>query len=213
LFDGQEPIKLLSRRGSLMFELILTLTSRLRPSPKGTLYISIFQENYHEANSFRTQRSRNRQRRPVAQANALGPDAPPTATQSPTALTNTCSRELTCRPARQVRSALGPPSIDAVSNVVCPGTSGNCLIHADQVFQIGNTSAAGRVAIIFKVDGVDVDSDPFNGDTLANHHFTSLISSHGITVPHGTHTVQTVVFTEFAAQGGNYAFQYKVYKP
>ena len=147
-----------------------------------------------------------------AQANAIGPDTPPTATQSPTALTKHLLKGTYVSAGSAGAIGTGTTEIDAVSNVVCPGT-GNCLIHADQVFQIGNTPSASRIAILFYVDGFSVDGGPFNGDTLPNHHFSSFISSHGITVPHGTHTVQTRVFSEFPAQGGDYAFQYKVYKP
>ncbi|MBI3477431.1 MAG: hypothetical protein HY010_17000 [Acidobacteria bacterium] len=146
-----------------------------------------------------------------AQANAVGPDTPPTGTQSPTGLTKHLLKGTYVSAGSAGAIGSGFTNIDAASNVVCPGT-GNCLILADQVFQIGNTSSASRVAIILRVDGTMGDS-PFNGDTLANGHFTSLTSSHAITVPHGTHTVQTVVFTEFNAQGGDYTFQYKVYKP
>ena len=149
-----------------------------------------------------------------AQANVLGPDTPPTATQSPTSLTKHLLKGTYVSVGTAGALAGGTfTDIDTASKVVCPGTSGNCLIHADQVFQIGNSSSVGQVAILFKVDGQFVDGGPFNGDTPANHHFVSLISSHGTTVPHGTHTVQTVVFTDFNAQGGDYAFQYKVYKP
>jgi len=148
-----------------------------------------------------------------AQANTIGPDAPTTATQSPTASTKHLLKGTYV--SAGIAGALGAGSftnIDDASNVVCPGTSGNCLILADQVFQIGGTSSASRVAILLRVDG-NLGDSPYNGDTLANRHFASLTSSHGITVPHGTHTVQTVVFTELAAQGGSYVFQYKVYKP
>lgn len=148
-----------------------------------------------------------------AQANAIGPDDSPTAPQSPTALTKHLLKGTYVSTGNGPALVVGTNNIDAVTNVVCPGTSGNCLIHADQVIQIGDTSTASRVAILFKVDGVDVDGGPFNGDTLPNHHFTTFSYSHGITVPHGTHTVQTVVFSEFAAKSGNYTFQYKVYKP
>lgn len=148
-----------------------------------------------------------------AQANAIDSDQSTSATQSPTALTKHLLKGTYVSSGTGPALAVGFNDIDVANKVVCPGTSGNCLIQADQVIQIGNSPSASRIAICFKVDGSFVDGCPYNGDTLSNSHFASFNFSHGITVPHGTHTVQTVVFSEFAASSGGYTFQYKVYKP
>jgi len=108
----------------------------------------------------------------------------------------------------------GFTAIDAVSNVTCPGTSGNCLIQADQWIQAGASSASNNsVAICLYVDGSSVDGCFFNGDTLVNSHYTQFSTSHGITVPHGVHTVQTVFFTSAGATVPFYNATYRVYKP
>jgi hypothetical protein len=149
----------------------------------------------------------------LAQSNAISSMDSEKATQSPAALTKHLLK------GTYVSVGFGPAlgggfvAIDAANNVVCPGTSGNCLIQADQVMQVASGSANNRVALCFYVDGSPVDGCPFNGDTLANGHFASYSYSHGITVAHGTHSVQTVIFTDFASTGANYTFQYKVYKP
>ena len=148
-----------------------------------------------------------------AQANASESDPSTSATQSPTAFTKHVLKGTYITTGTGPTLAAGFNQIDAVNTVVCPGTSGNCLIQADQVIQVGGISSAGRIAFCFKVDGTNVDGCPFNGDTPSNGHYATFSFSHGITVPHGTHTVQTVVFSEFAASSGPYTFQYKVYKP
>ncbi len=112
-----------------------------------------------------------------------------------------------------VTYAAGFTAVDAANNVVCPGTAGNCLISADQWAQIGANASGGRVAICFYVDGASVNGCYFNGEMLASGNYAMFSVSQGITVPFGTHTVQTFVYTDGGGFGGYFNANYRVYKP
>lgn len=102
--------------------------------------------------------------------------------------------------------------IDSSITVSCPGTTGTCLIQADQWVQFGFASG-DAVAICFFVDGASVNGCYNEGGASAGA-FTMYSVSQGITVTHGNHTVQTQVY-DF--NGGSeylyYNFNYSVFKP
>jgi hypothetical protein len=149
----------------------------------------------------------------LAQSSPLGGDDSNRATQAPAALTKHVLKGTYISVGSNVALGAGFTNVDAVNNVVCPGTSGNCLIQADLFLQVGNTTAASnRVAACFLVDGVYA-SCPYNGETLVNGHYSTYTYSSGLTVPHGTHTVQTQAYTDFGGTAANFNFTYRVYKP
>ena len=103
-------------------------------------------------------------------------------------------------------------AIDSVTTVSCPGTSGTCLIQADQSFEAIVATGDG-VAICLYVDGALVNGCYWNGGSTG-WAYSMYATSQGISVKFGNHTVQTVVYDEL---GGStlayYNFNYNVYKP
>jgi hypothetical protein len=115
--------------------------------------------------------------------------------------------------AADVAEAAGFNAIDAPTTVLCPGTSGTCIIQADEWIQL-NGAAGNRVAICFYVDGTAVDGCYFTGETLADGLFMQQSTSHASNaVSAGNHTVQTVLYTDVGAFVAFYNFNYRVYKP
>lgn len=107
----------------------------------------------------------------------------------------------------------GFAALDSPTTVVCPGTSGNCLIAADQNVQVVG-SGAGRWAICSQVDGLFMNPPcPFLGRVPTNGDFVAGAFSQNATVSAGSHTVQTFVFTDAAGSKSIYNINYRVYKP
>ena len=106
----------------------------------------------------------------------------------------------------------GLNAIDGANTVSCPGTSGTCLIQADQSFEAIVATGDG-VAICLYVDGALVNGCYWNGGSTG-WAYSMYATSQGISVKFGNHTVQTVVYDEL---GGStlayYNFNYNVYKP
>jgi predicted HAD superfamily hydrolase len=113
-----------------------------------------------------------------------------------------------------ITTVSGLNNLDSAHTVLCPGTSGNCLLQADEWIQAGNVSFADSVAICFIVDGNDINGCYYAGATRTDNGYTIYSTSQGIVVPFGNHTVQTQLFT---ASGGEFVdffnFTYRVYKP
>lgn len=147
--------------------------------------------------------------------NAMGRSDTPNRADAPTALTkHTLKGTYVSTGYFGANVGAGFTPIDAVNTVACPGTSGNCLLQADQWIQAGGSGTPDNsVAICFYVDNNPVDGCFFNGDTLTNGHYTQYTTSHGITVAHGNHTVQTILFTSAGAFVGTFTSKYQVYKP
>jgi hypothetical protein len=109
--------------------------------------------------------------------------------------------------------AAGFNAVDSANTVVCPGTSGTCLIQAQEWAQVGGNASGGRVAICFFVDGVDINGCYFNGEMPADGNYAMFSVTQGIPVAFGSHTVQTYVYSDGGGAGGLYNFNYNVYKP
>ena len=104
--------------------------------------------------------------------------------------------------------------VDAPITVVCPGTSGSCLLQADQWIQTGAGSTTfNEFALCFYVDGVAVNGCYFNGSTPSDSSFVMGTASQGKSVPHGSHTVQTYIYSLNGAFMNAYNFTYRIYKP
>jgi hypothetical protein len=110
-------------------------------------------------------------------------------------------------------AAAGLNAVDAATTVVCPGTSGTCLLQAQQSAEVGGNVSGGRVAFCFYVDGVSINACFFDGEMLADANYTMFSVTEGTSVAHGSHTVQTAIYTDGGGIGGFYNFNYSVYKP
>jgi hypothetical protein len=116
--------------------------------------------------------------------------------------------------ALNVSEAAGFHAIDAATTVLCPGTSGTCIIQADQWIQLVNGVTGNKVAICFYVDGTAVDGCYYTGETNSDGTYSQQSTSHASNaVPFGKHTVQTVLYTLDGATVSFYNFNYRVYKP
>jgi hypothetical protein len=110
--------------------------------------------------------------------------------------------------------AAGMQPIDALTSIVCPGTTGTCTIEVDQNIQLYATSSSDVVSLCFVVDGSSpecpslVDPTPAPG-TFIDVTFQQKISG----VSHGSHTVQSAIETSNGIDVGYYTFTYRVYKP
>jgi len=105
-------------------------------------------------------------------------------------------------------------AVDAPITVVCPGTSGNCLLQADEWIQTGlGSTTFNEFALCFYVDGVSIGSCWYNGSTPADGSFVLGTTSAGKTVPHGAHTVQTFVYSINGAYMSYFNNTYRIYKP
>ena len=104
--------------------------------------------------------------------------------------------------------------VDAAITLTCPGITGSCLLQADQWIQTGlGSSTFNEFALCFYVDGVAVNGCYYNGSTPADSSFVMGTASQGTSVPHGTHTVQTYVYSNNGALMNYYNFTYRIYKP
>ena len=129
---------------------------------------------------------------------------------------NTCIPSNTCFSFTLASGAY--TAVDAPTTVVCPGTSGTCLIQADQWLEVGGTTTAGNnTALCLLVDGVIVSAGGFacyyNEETPTDGSFIMGSFSQGTNVSAGSHTVQTTIWTDFGATGAAYTNTYRVYKP
>jgi len=105
-------------------------------------------------------------------------------------------------------------AVDAPITVLCPGTTGTCLLQADEWLQTGQGSTAGNeFALCFYVDGSSIGSCWYNGSTPADGTYVMGSTSAGKTVTHGSHTVQTFVYSANGAYLSYYNNTYRVYKP
>jgi len=111
-------------------------------------------------------------------------------------------------------TVFGYNAIDSATTVSCPGTSGTCLIQADQWVQ-WIVPSNDDIGIWLLVDGSDVNGCPINSSvaTLTGSYTVNTFSQ-GKTVPFGNHTVQTFVYDN---SGGTvlafYNINYNVFKP
>jgi hypothetical protein len=108
--------------------------------------------------------------------------------------------------------ASGFTAVDSATTVSCPGTTGTCLIQADQWVQLAPASG-DELAICLYVDGSDINGCYLNSSASTFDYVVDSMSQ-GITVSHGNHTVQTFVYD---SSGGSlmsyYNVNYNVYKP
>ena len=108
----------------------------------------------------------------------------------------------------------GYNNIDTTYTVVCPGTSGNCLLMADQWLQDGFVNYNSEQALCFLIDGNYVDGCYYTGETAADSSFTQFSTSHGATVSFGKHKVLSQFFSSVGGDIVNfYNFTYRVFKP
>ena len=111
-------------------------------------------------------------------------------------------------------TVFGYNAIDSATTVSCPGTSGTCLIQADQWVQ-WDVPSNDDIGICLLVDGADINGCPINSSvaTLTGS-FTVNSISQGKTVPFGNHTVQTFVYDNAGGTLlGFYNTNYYVFKP
>jgi hypothetical protein len=117
-------------------------------------------------------------------------------------------------PSFGVALVAGPQGLDGVTTVNCPGTTGTCTIGAEMSVQLGFGNNSPGFSLCFAVDGsiVNVGGCPDLGTIPANNwSFASF--SEATSVPHGTHTVQTIIWPYDTADRGYYTINYRVYKP
>lgn len=114
-----------------------------------------------------------------------------------------------------VLPALTVVDLDSASTIVCPGTSGTCLIQAEQWVQfLGNGTTDNATEICLLVDGAWVDSFCYFAGELNTGTFASQLSTtRGTVVTAGPHTVQTQVMSMGGGNIGYYNLTYRVYKP
>ncbi len=106
----------------------------------------------------------------------------------------------------------GPNAADSAITVSCPGTSGTCLIQADQWIHLDELSG-DIIGICLYVDGTEVNGCYIQG-SVANFVWTMESVSQGIAVSHGNHTVQTYVYdVNGGSTLGYYNVNYYVFKP
>jgi hypothetical protein len=106
-------------------------------------------------------------------------------------------------------------AIDAPHKVLCPGTTGSCLIQADSWVQFGgNGTSDNATRISLFVDGIEVETY-LAGELPTGFYYGNLSNSSGITVPFGTHTIQTFAWSVGGGGGtvGYYNLAYRIYKP
>lgn len=100
--------------------------------------------------------------------------------------------------------------LDAALTVECPGSSGTCTIEADMWAQ--TDSSEGNTVCLY-VDGVQSSGCPFQTSRGVSDP-EAISSSWPVSgLAHGTHTVQTYVYSAGGEFVGNYTINYKVYKP
>jgi hypothetical protein len=105
----------------------------------------------------------------------------------------------------------GNTPLDTPTTIVCPGTTGTCMIRADALVLLGQSGSTGNVTCtLLDIDNVDVGC-PQTGEVGTA--FAQFPSSVGFTVSPGSHTVQTWVFVLSDAELGGYQITYRLYKP
>lgn len=167
--------------------------------------------------SYRFVKAQNERSRPAASAVApavislQGSNIPPTTIKHVLmgTIINTCGSSCSSGSF----PAGGTTPIDAPTTVTCPGTSGTCTLEADQVLQVGVPGSL--VGLCFYVDGTLVNGACFYTDeTPADGSFTQTHTTQSISgVPHGTHMVQSFVYSSVGGVYDYYNFDYRVYKP
>ena len=104
--------------------------------------------------------------------------------------------------------------INAAITVTCPGSTGTCLLQADQWIQTGlGTTTFNEFAICLYVDGVNTGNCWYNGSTPSDTSFVIGTTSSGKTITHGNHVVQSIVYSNNGAFMSYYNFTYKIFKP
>jgi len=157
----------------------------------------------------------------VAMSAQSGGDHPTTSNASGRALDAPLSAVLTGRtlvksaisydnPAFGVGLVAGPQGLDGVTTINCPGTT-TCTIGAEMNVQLGYGNNSPGVSLCLSVDG-SVVSCPTLG-TIPASGWSFISFALATSVPHGTHTVQTLVWPSDVASRGFYTISYRVYKP
>jgi hypothetical protein len=143
--------------------------------------------------------------------NAMG--RPSVKSDTPAALVHHILKNMSNTTGTSFTVGAGFTAVDSPNTVLCPGTAGSCLLQAQQWAEVGGNGSGGRVALCFFVDGNDINGCFFNGEMLADANYTMFSVAQGTTVTHGSHTVQTFVYSDAGGGGGFYNFNYSVYKP
>jgi hypothetical protein len=99
--------------------------------------------------------------------------------------------------------------IDPALSVSCPGSS-TCTIEADMWIQ--NVSDGGGNTVCLFVDGSESSGCPYETSGTSGIYDTISVSW-PVTVEHGTHTVQTYVYSNDGEFVGFYTTNYRVYTP
>ena len=105
--------------------------------------------------------------------------------------------------------------IDAAVTVTCPGPVGSCTLLANQFLVTRGSAASNNYAICLYIDGGLISKGCYyTADSPNDGTFVfGSTSQWEVGVPVGTHTMQTVVFSNDGCTYDEYQFQYLVYKP
>jgi hypothetical protein len=105
--------------------------------------------------------------------------------------------------------------IDAAQTVTCPGPVGSCTLLANQFIVTRGSAASNNYAICLYIDGsLRSGGCYYAADTPDDGTFVfGSTSQWEVGVPVGTHTMQTVLFSNDGCTYDDYQFQYLVYKP
>jgi hypothetical protein len=110
-------------------------------------------------------------------------------------------------------TAGGFTPIDAAATLTCPGTTGSCTYEADASVQAQGTGSSNAWAICLVIDGNNFATCPYYGFLDSSFFQEGTVVSVYPGIPHGTHTVQTQVFSANGGTAYNYNIVYNVYKP
>ena len=111
-------------------------------------------------------------------------------------------------------TAGGFTPMDAGETIVCPGTTGTCTFEADASVQAQGTGSSNAWAIcLYIVDLGQYATCPYYGFLDSSFFETGTEVSSFSGVPHGTHTVQTQIFSANGGAAYNYSITYHAYKP
>jgi len=105
--------------------------------------------------------------------------------------------------------------IDAAQTVTCPGPVGSCTLLANQFLVTQGSSASNNYAICLYIDGALISQGCYYTADSPNDgtYVFGSTSNWEVGVPVGTHTMQSVVFSNDGCTYDEYQFQYLVYKP
>ena len=105
--------------------------------------------------------------------------------------------------------------IDSPVTVTCPGPVGSCTLLANQFLVTQGSSASNNYAICLYIDGALISQGCYyTADSPNDGTFVfGSTSNWEVGVPVGTHTMQSVVFSNDGCSYDEYQFQYLVYKP